>query len=102
MVNSTIEFWRGKKVLVTGHTCFKGSWLTLWLHQMGAKVIGISLPPINHPNLFSLVNIGAEIDSIYLDIRQAKNIESIVKKRSRKSSFTLRHKPLLGKVIDNL
>ncbi|MFY9260261.1 MAG: CDP-glucose 4,6-dehydratase, partial [Gallionella sp.] len=38
-------FWRGKRVLVTGHTGFKGSWLSLWLQSMGAQVIGYALPP---------------------------------------------------------
>ncbi len=44
------SFWKGKKVLVTGHTGFKGSWLTLWLLQMEARVNGISLAPENSKN----------------------------------------------------
>ena len=46
------EFWKGKKVLVTGHTGFKGSWLSIWLNRLGAEVIGISLPQREKPNLF--------------------------------------------------
>ena len=40
------SFWRGKRVLLTGHSGFKGSWLTLWLRRLGAQVTGISLPPL--------------------------------------------------------
>ena len=40
-----VSFWRGRRVLLTGHSGFKGSWLTLWLRRLGAQVIGISLPP---------------------------------------------------------
>ena len=54
--NPNLEFWNGKKVLITGHTGFKGSWLSLWLHLLGAKVYGISLKPIkvSHYNYLGL------------------------------------------------
>lgn len=55
MVNS--EFWHGKRVLVTGHTGFKGSWLSLWLHLLGAQVSGYSLPPPTSPSLFEVAGI---------------------------------------------
>ena len=48
------DFWRGKRVLVTGHTGFKGSWLTLWLQSLGAQVSGFSLDPSTEPSLFEL------------------------------------------------
>ena len=51
------SFWQGKRVLLTGHTGFKGSWLSLWLHKLGAKVTGISLSPDASPNLFTLAGI---------------------------------------------
>lgn len=73
-------FWRGKKVLLTGHTGFKGAWLALWLVQMGAKVTGISLAPSGTPNLFVLANIAQMTDSYFEDIRDADAISSIVKK----------------------
>ena len=50
-------FWKGKKVLVTGHSGFKGSWLCLWLLELGADVIGFSLPPDNEKSLFYLLGI---------------------------------------------
>jgi CDP-glucose 4,6-dehydratase len=51
------QFWNDKSVLLTGHTGFKGAWLTLWLHSLGAKVYGYSLAPITNPSLYSLANI---------------------------------------------
>ena len=56
--NKSIDFWRDKKVFVTGHTGFKGSWLCLWLNRMGANVAGLSLPgPVSKPNLFDLLGL---------------------------------------------
>ena len=49
--------YRGKKVLITGHTGFKGSWLAFWLNRMGADVIGYSLPPVTEPNHFGLLSL---------------------------------------------
>ena len=63
------NFWQGKRVLITGHTGFKGGWLTLWLHRLGAQVSGISLQPNTAPNLFELAGIEALCDSRCCDIR---------------------------------
>ncbi len=53
-------FWAGKRVLITGHSGFKGSWLTLWLSRLGAKVTGISLPPMTTPSLYIDANVGGD------------------------------------------
>lgn len=58
----TPHFWQGKRVLVTGHTGFKGSWLCLWLHQLGARVTGYALEPPTDPSLFELVRIKELLD----------------------------------------
>lgn len=52
-----VEFWKNRRVLVTGHTGFKGSWLAMWLWKLGAKVTGYSLPPPTKPNLFDLARV---------------------------------------------
>jgi CDP-glucose 4,6-dehydratase len=62
-------FWRGRRVLVTGHTGFKGAWLTAWLKAMGAEVTGYSLEPPTTPNLFEEANVRDGIDSVSGDIR---------------------------------
>lgn len=62
------EFWAGKRVLVTGHTGFKGSWLVLWLQRMGAKVTGYALEPPTSPSLFELAEIENRINSCVGDI----------------------------------
>jgi len=67
MVDRT--FWHGKKVFLTGHTGFKGSWLTLWLQALGARVTGFALTPDTTPNLFTLGRVGDGIESIIGDIR---------------------------------
>ena len=66
MIDIFNEFYQGKRVLVTGHTGFKGSWLSIWLHELGAKVTGISLDPYSERDNFVLSGIG---DKITADIR---------------------------------
>lgn len=62
-------FWRNRKVFITGHTGFKGSWLTLWLHSLGAQITGYALTPPTDPSLFDLAKVGDLLTSILADIR---------------------------------
>ena len=64
-----VEFWQGKRVFLTGHTGFKGSWLSLWLSQMGAVVKGYALTPPTTPSLFVEANVAQKVDSEIGDIR---------------------------------
>src|SRR5229473_1638948 len=64
------SFWKGRKVLVTGHTGFKGSWLSLWLHALGAQVTGYALDPPTQPSLFEQADVVSTIHrSVCADIR---------------------------------
>ena len=56
-INSLLQTYKGKKVLITGHTGFKGSWLSIWLHNLGADVVGISLDPKSDKDNFVLSKI---------------------------------------------
>lgn len=82
-------FWQGKRVLITGHTGFKGSWLALWLHNLGAKVFGYALPPPNEPNLFSLANVASRATSVYGDVRNIAGLRTLVKEASPQIIFHL-------------
>jgi CDP-glucose 4,6-dehydratase len=70
------QFWSGKKVFLTGHTGFKGGWLSLWLSSMGAKVTGYSLAPNTTPNLFDVLAIGSLIETSHIaDIRDLGSLQ---------------------------
>ena len=70
MSNVDIHFWNKKKVFITGHTGFKGSWLSIYLNYLGAEVTGYSLKPSTNPSLFNLANVSKIIKkSIIADVR---------------------------------
>ncbi|MGY6239930.1 CDP-glucose 4,6-dehydratase [Burkholderia ambifaria] len=74
VVMITPSFWSGKRVFLTGHTGFKGSWLTLWLRSLGAEVTGYALAPDTTPNLFSLARVEEGIESVIGDIRDREQL----------------------------
>jgi CDP-glucose 4,6-dehydratase len=72
-----VAFWHGKRVLLTGHTGFKGSWLSLWLQSMGAEVIGYALAPPTNPSLFEVANVSSGMTSIIGDIRDLSHLKTV-------------------------
>jgi len=73
------KFWKNKKVLLTGHTGFIGSWLSLWLKKLNADVIGFSNEIPTKPSFFEVANIESEMKSIMGDVRDYKHLESVIK-----------------------
>ena len=71
------EFWCGKRVLLTGHTGFKGSWLSLWLQSMDAQVVGYALAPPTEPSLFEVAGVGAGMTSVIGDIRDLEHLRAV-------------------------
>ena len=74
----TPEFWKNRKVLITGHTGFKGSWLSIYLNYLGAKVSGYSLAPKSEPNLFTKADISGAINSYIGDICDYQKLDDVV------------------------
>jgi CDP-glucose 4,6-dehydratase len=77
-----MQFWHGRRVLLTGHTGFKGAWMSLWLRRLGARVTGVGLPPATEPSLWNLLDAGAQgaesCSSVIGDIRDAALVGDIV------------------------
>ncbi len=75
-------FWRNKKVFLTGHTGFKGAWLSLWLQDLGAHVTGYSLAPPTQPNLFDQANVARDMTSVIGDVCDAEHLRSAMQTAS--------------------
>jgi CDP-glucose 4,6-dehydratase len=95
MTTQPLSFWRGKRVLLTGHTGFKGSWLALWLQQLGATVQGIALPPATRPNLFELAHVADGLTSYFCDVRDADRLSRLVHECRPEIVFHLAAQPLV-------
>lgn len=89
------DAWNGRRVVVTGHTGFKGGWMSLWLARLGAKVTGISLPPSTAPSLFELAHISSITDSHFCDIRDLVQLRERVTKAEPEVIFHLAAQPLV-------
>jgi len=89
------NFYAGKRVLVTGHTGFKGGWLSLWLQQLGGQVWGVSLPPPTHPNLHEVIGPGTFAGEIECDIRQLEPLAMAVQRVRPEIVFHLAAQPLV-------
>jgi CDP-glucose 4,6-dehydratase len=91
------SFFRGKRVLLTGHTGFKGAWLAVWLRELGAKVIGYALPPATDPNLFLIAGLQSQINSVNGDIRDLYNLASVIDRACPEIIFHLAAQSLVGR-----
>jgi CDP-glucose 4,6-dehydratase len=89
------EFWRGKRVLLTGHTGFKGSWMSLWLQSMGAQVVGYALAPPTNPSLFDIADVAKGMTSIIGDIRDLEKLTSVFAAHSPEVVIHMAAQPLV-------
>jgi CDP-glucose 4,6-dehydratase len=89
------HFWRGKNVLVTGHTGFKGGWLSLWLQKLGASVVGYALPPAGPENLFELAAVAEQMQSVFADVRDLTSLRNSFRDARPDIVFHLAAQPLV-------
>jgi CDP-glucose 4,6-dehydratase len=95
------DFWRGKRVFVTGHTGFKGSWLVTWLTRLGAHVTGYALAPDETPNLFDTARVADDIDSRIGDVRDFESLRGALASSEAEIVFHLAAQPLVRKSYEN-
>lgn len=95
------SFWQGKKVFITGHTGFKGSWLSLWLQEMGAEVKGYALVPPTSPSLFEEANVGQGMLSEEGDIRNFEQLKASIADFAPEIVFHMAAQPLVRLSYDN-
>lgn len=89
------SFWEGKKVIITGHTGFKGGWLSLQLQSLGVDILGIGLRPNGELNLYDQASVFSDMESIIEDIRNRDNIKNIFKNFNPDIVFHLAAQPLV-------
>jgi len=89
------DFWKDKRVLVTGHTGFKGSWLCLWLHRMGALITGYALPPPTAPSLFEMARVSGLVEHNAGDIRDFDKLKEVMEEADPQIVFHMAAQPLV-------
>lgn len=96
LVGSPVDFWRGRTVFITGHTGFKGAWLSLWLSTLGAKVFGFSLPPPTEPSFFGVCDISNRLAGHSIgDIRDRAALGRSLQEADPEIVFHLAAQPLV-------
>ncbi len=95
------DFWSGKRVLLTGHTGFKGSWLSLWLQELGANLTGFALPPPTKPSLFEIARVAEGMRSVIGDIRDYDAVAQTVLKVNPEIIIHMAAQPLVRYSYDN-
>ena len=89
------EWWDGKKVLITGHTGFVGSWLSIAMLELGAKVSGISNVVPTRPSLFEAAHLSSKVDDFRLDIRKIESVRATLNRVGPQIIFHLAAQPLV-------
>jgi len=95
------NIYKNKKVLITGHTGFKGSWLTIWLNMLGANILGYSIDTPTNPSMFKSINIKKKIIDIKGDVRNFKKLDLVIKKFKPEIIFHLAAQPIVTESYKN-
>src|SRR5262245_12683046 len=95
MTAPELNIFSGKRVLLTGHTGFKGGWLAVWLTQLGAEVTGYSLPPATTPSLFEAAGIARRVRSVEGDVRERDHLARIWQETRPDAVFHLAAQPIV-------
>lgn len=95
------DFWNNKRVFITGHTGFKGSWLSLWLSELGADVTGYALEPPTEPSMFKVCDIEKKINSVISDIRDYGRLKSEINKCEAEIIIHMAAQPLVRESYNN-
>jgi CDP-glucose 4,6-dehydratase len=94
-LEDVVKTWRGRRVFLTGHTGFKGSWLALWLSRLGAQIRGYALDPCTEPNIFNLASVGTVVEDVRGDVRDYAKLEASITEFGPEVVFHLAAQPIV-------
>jgi CDP-glucose 4,6-dehydratase len=95
------DFWAGRRVLITGHTGFKGAWLSLWLQALGAELTGVSCGPPSSPSLYELAAVGAGMREHALDVRDAAAVREALRGARPEVVLHLAAQPIVARSLED-
>jgi len=95
------DFWRGRRVFITGHTGFKGGWFLLWLHKLAASVSGYSLAPPTEPSFYAVTGAGEDVHSTHGDVRDLNALQSAMQDVDPEIAFHFAAQPLVRASYDD-
>jgi CDP-glucose 4,6-dehydratase len=93
------DFWAGRRVLITGHTGFKGAWLSLWLQALGAEVSGLAPGPPTRPSLYELARVGAGMKERAVDVRDAEGVGEVLREERPEVVLHLAAQPMVRRSL---
>jgi CDP-glucose 4,6-dehydratase len=99
LVKLDVDFWNGRRVLVTGHTGFKGAWLSLWLQSLGARVTGLAPGVPTHPSLHELADVGSHMRELAVDVRDAAGVLEAMRRERPEVVLHLAAQPMVRRSL---
>jgi CDP-glucose 4,6-dehydratase len=93
------DFWTRRRVLITGHTGFKGAWLSLWLQSLGAELTGLAPGPPTRPSLYEIANVGAGMRESLIDVRDAEGVRAALRESAPEIVLHLAAQPMVRRSL---